>query len=491
MRPFRTAATTAALFLLLLCALGVAALPGPAHAQETGASSLPDGVVARVHSRDVTEADLLDRIARTYEHGERGRGALAELVDDICVANEAKRRKVSVSDAEVRAYIAKWDETIRKQSGGKAKLEDLYTEGDEEVEFVATAHEFVLRQKMAREDLGSKPDEELSEHYLKMWLASLRRKAKVRYKDLPDGVLAQVGDRSVLRHELAARLRDKLPKEMVAAVGNELVITLFSEHDTAAAGVVVSDEVMGEALRELRKQFASDPQISGSGVTFDQFLRQSRGYGEDDLRQDRVFRARIALRQMIRDEISDADVRTFWEEHRDAYGERVLVRQLLVAASASGAKFQQRDFGQAFQEALGLKVEILVEGGLNLPESERPKTPVAPLLTRVAKKHAHNDEARRKAGEPMIFTKQPLEGEDDLRKAVFEGPLGGLQGPIKSSLGYHLVVVEERRPAPEFDDVKERIRDDLLKDRVNRYELRCRADTTNAVRSWETATDAE
>jgi len=488
MTQLRSAVRVAALFSILATAIAATS----AHAQDAPATgALPEGVIARVHGEDVSEAMLLDRIARTYEHGKRGRAALAELVDDICVAREAARRKVTVTDTEVEQYIAKWDATIRKQSAGKAALADLYETGSEEAEFVAAAREFVLRQKMAREDLGSKPDEELSEHYLKLWLAAVRTKAKVRYKDLPDGVMAMVGEETVGRRELARRLRSKLPVEMVAAVGNELVITVASEHDTRAAGIELTETMMAEAIRDLRTQFAADPQVRGSGVKFDQFLRESRGYGEDDLKTDRVFRARIALRHMMRAKITDEDVRAFWERHRDSYGERVLVRQILVAASAEGAQFAQLSFADAVQVALGAKVEVLEAAGLLLPEDQRPNLPLGPLLTRVAKGLAQNDEARREAGEPMIFTRQPLQGEPALEAAAFKGEIGQLQGPIRSSLGYHLLVVEERRPAPEFEDVAEHIHDDLLKNRLNEYDLRYRADTVNVIRSWAAGNDPE
>ena len=489
---------------LAILSLFAAFVVSPAAAQETfvaqevgpaaaaGADRLlPEGVVARVHGEDITEAQLLDRIARAYAHGERGREALAELVDDICVAREAARRGVTVTDAEVQAYIEKWDATVRKQSGGKATLESLYDTEEEKAEFVSAAHEFVLRQKMAREDFRSKPEEELSERYLKLWLASQRKKANVRYKNLDEGVMATVGGQNVLRQDLARRLRDKLPSELVAAVGNELVVTVASEHDARESGVTITDELIEEAMRALRLRFADDPQVRGSGVTFDQYLRQSRGYGEDNLRSDRVFRARIALRRMKRDEITDDDVRQYWQDHLAAYGERVLVRQILVPASDGGAKFQQMSFHDASQVALGAKAEVLEAAGLHLPEKERPKTSMGALLTRIAKRLATNDKARHKAGEPMIFTRQPLQGEPALEKAAFDGPLGILQGPIRSSLGYHLLMVEERRPAPEFDDVAERIRDDLLSKRVNAYELACRADTENVIRSWEARSEAE
>lgn len=466
----------------LVLALGAWAAV-PAHAAD-GAAELPPGVVARVYGEDIREDALLDRIAWTYARSERGREALNELVDDICVAREAERRGVTVGDEEVEAHLKRWDETIRKQSGGEDSLESLYAESSSREEFVATAREFLRRQKMAREDLGSKPDEDLSEHYLKLWLSSLRRKSGVRYEDLPEGAMARVGDEVVTRRSLAQRIREKLPEEMVAAIGNELVIAVASRHDAEAAGVVLTDADLDEALRGMRERFAAEPQVQGTGVTFDQFLRETRGYGEADLRADEVFRSRIALRRLLEDSIGDEDVRAHWEKNRTAYGERALVRQIFFPYGESGGEFALPSSSQAWEEALGARAEIFEAAGLHLPEAERPKVPVGVLLTRVAKRLARDEERRRAAGEPTAWTRLAVEGEEKLASAVFEGPLGTLQGPVRSGVGYHVLVVDERRDAPAFEDIRDRIRDDLVQARINDFQIRVKADTENVVRAW-------
>ena len=117
---------------LVLCA-GLAGGVGAdvAVAQE----KLPSGIVARVYGQDISGQALADRLARSYEGTERGRGVLTVMVEDLCVALEAARRKVTVSDSEIRAYMMRWDERVKKQSGGKASLKDLY-EGPTELEQV-------------------------------------------------------------------------------------------------------------------------------------------------------------------------------------------------------------------------------------------------------------------------------------------------------------------------------------------------------------------
>ena len=470
---------------LLAAGLLLLSAAAPAAAQDPGApSALPPGVVARVHGRDVTEAALLERLARTYEHGEQGRKALDEIVDDLCVHREAARRGVAVSQAEIDSYMQRWDERIKQQSGGRASLQDLYEEASSREEFVATAREFLLREKMARQDLGTKPEEDLQDRYMKLWLSSLRRRMEVRYDGLGEGELARVGDAAVTRADLARRLREKLPRELVAAVANELVIALASEHAAAEAGIRISDDDVEAALADMRRRFAEDPQVKGSGLGFDQFLRETRGIGEDDLRRDTVFRARIALQVLMERDVGDAEVAAFYARNEDAYGERALVRQVFVQSGHEGDEFATRTRESAWQVATAAKIAVIEAAGLHLPEAERPRAPLGPVVTRVAKRYADGEEARRRAGEPVAWTRLTVHGESALERAVFEGPIGELQGPLRSSVGYHVLVVEERRPKPTFEEIAGRVRADVVEHRINEFQTRYRGDDTNVVRAY-------
>ena len=55
----------------------------------------------------------------------------------------------------------------------------------------------------------------------------------------------------------------------------------------------------------------------------------------------------------------------------------------------------------------------------------------------------------------------------DFAAAVSELPVGGWRGPIRSRQGFHLVRVIERLPEklPELDELRDRLREDLLRDR--------------------------
>jgi hypothetical protein len=57
-------------------------------------------------------------------------------------------------------------------------------------------------------------------------------------------------------------------------------------------------------------------------------------------------------------------------------------------------------------------------------------------------------------------------------------PSGRWQGPIRSDYGWHLVLLTERRPAelPRFADVREQVKDDMLRDTLAAYRRKAIAD---------------
>ena len=143
---------------------------------------------------------------------------------------------------------------------------------------------------MARTDLGSRSgDEDVPEHRLKMWLNAIRKRAGVVRKDLPHGTLARVGDRVIDRAGFARHLEDKLPEELVSSVVMELVVAAAAEHRLAQEGLTATQEQVEAEIGRKRKRFLDDPQVKDAGITFEDFLIETRGLTIDDLRRDPAF----------------------------------------------------------------------------------------------------------------------------------------------------------------------------------------------------------
>jgi hypothetical protein len=278
------------------------------------------------------------------------------------------------------------------------------------------------------------------------------------------------------RRRFAKELTARLPTEMVAGVRAELVVDAATRHAVKRAGIEVTDEDVDAQVTKLRERFEQNPRVKDSGVTFDQFLKQTFGIGEAELRKDATFRARVGLERMLSRDLTDAQVRKHWEENRAAYGDRALVRQVFVQAGEQGAKLESAlpSFREASDLALRAKVAILEKTGALAGGAA--KTPLPDAVTAVAKQFETDPDGKRQAGEPVAWTRENVAGEPALEAAVFDGELGRLAGPIRSQVGWHVFVVEERRPAPSWDEVKGQVREDLLRVAVRRFQLQLRAD---------------
>jgi len=439
--------------------------------------ALPPGVVARVHGRDILESDVLDRLAKRWGPTESGKSTLQKIVDDTCVAIEAKRRGVVVAEEEVAAYIKKVDESIRRQTGGARSIEDVYKEPNSSPEeFAREARQYLTQVKMAVEDMGGKPGEDLPEARRMLWLSSLRRRMNVKLVDLPDGVLASVGDVTIDRRAFATALKGQLPEEAVTDARGDLVLEAAADHAVAEAKIEVSDADVEAEISKMRTSFENDARVKGTGLTFDEFLRQSRGITTSELRADRAMRSWIGLDRLLTKTISEDDVRKMWEDNRDAYGERALVRQIRIAAHDEGDKFRVRSFEEAKELALRAKAAVLESSGALPGAPKEGRKSLAEAITAVAKQFETDPEQKKLAGEAVAYTHVNLIGEKSLDEAFFGGPIGVLQGPIRATGGWHLFVVEERRPAPPFEEVKERVRQNLLRSAIDQFRLSTRTD---------------
>lgn len=444
--------------------------PQPAAAQETPA--LPPDVVARVFGEDVTESQLRERLVRRNLTTDRGREILDLIVEDEIVAAEARRRGIVVRQEEVDAYVRDVEAKVKAQGWEGKTFDDVLAETKTtREEFLRTAREYLVRVQMARADYGMKGADELAPERLKAWVLDLRRRRPARTTGLPEGVLAQVDGAAIDRDRYGRELRRRLPVEQVEAVRAEIVLDVATRHAVQRAGVTVTDEEVGAQVARLRERFEKNPRARGTGLTFDAFLEQTFGVGEAGLRADPTFRSRVGLERMLSARISDDDVRSHWEANRLAWGERAMVRQAIFPASDERVRGSRApSFREATDLALRAKTDILERAAANRG------VPLGDLLAAVARENEPDPEARRAAGEPVAWTRLNVQGEPQIEKAAFEGALGTIQGPLRAADGLRLLLVEERRPAPSYDDVKGAVRDELLRMAVRRFQLELRTD---------------
>jgi len=423
---------------------------------------LPADVAAIVHGEIITMDAFRGALVRRFGPTSDGKKILETLVSDRVVEAERRRRGVRISQDEVEEYVATIEKRVVKQSGGMKTLDALLKEkGVTRREFIRISRDFLVRQRMAQEDLGK--DGEISNAMLGIWVKDLLEKAGVEMdaEKLPAGVWAKIGERTVDSDELGRALLEDLPDATLESALWDLAIASAIHQRLREREIRITGADVDLAIEELRDEFESDPRFRGTELTFGQYVQMARKMSLEELRKDRAFLAQVGLSKSLRVEISEDDVRAYYEKHRGRYGERRSFLHLLIRGDEKASPFgaptrSMRDAKQAIEA---------------LHRSYLQGTPFRKLVKEGSEARSQG----RDPSEPLTVTKEaPL--PERLRETVFEAPKGEVVGPVRTAYGYHLVQVTEIVPAPTYEAAKGRITRDLVRERRSRELLRIRQD---------------
>lgn len=164
---------------------------------------------------------------------------------------------------------------------------------------------------------------------------------------------------------------------------------------------------------------------------FEQILK-NQGLTEQDVQQ--ILRQQIVLRKAVAPQVhvSDSDVKTYFDKNHALFDkpEQVRARHILVA-----------DANVAKQVLAKLKA-----GG---------------SWDALAKQYSTDPSSKEKGGELGFFGKGQMVPQ--FQAAAFGAKVGQIVGPVKSPFGYHIIQVEEKKPATKasFAATKEQIRTQL------------------------------
>ena len=136
--------------------------------------------------------------------------------------------------------------------------------------------------------------------------------------------------------------------------------------------------------------------------------------------------------------VSDQDLRSYYDAHKAEFSqeEQVKARHVLVMVN------DQRNDAQA--QARIAEARSKIEGGADFGA--------------VAREYSDDTASKANGGDLGWFGRNKMVKE--FEDAAFSAQPGKLVGPVKSSFGYHLIEVTDKRPAGQqpFDAVKEQIR---------------------------------
>jgi foldase protein PrsA len=170
---------------------------------------------------------------------------------------------------------------------------------------------------------------------------------------------------------------------------------------------------------------------------FDQILKQ-QGLTEADVQQ--ILRQRLIMEKAVAPsvKVSDADVRSYFDKNHTLFDKpaQVRARHILVADEATAKSVLQQ----------------LKSGG---------------DFAALAKKYSTDKSSSDKGGELGFFGKGQMVPQ--FQDAAFGASVGQIVGPVKSPFGYHIIQVEEKKPATTatYASVKDQIRTQLTQQQEN------------------------
>ena len=226
---------------------------------------------------------------------------------------------------------------------------------------------------------------------------------------------------------------DRAFRQFGTSVLNEIADEILVRQAAKAAKVQADPAEVAARLQRIRGQFADDK-------TFSERL-SAIGLSSQEL-QDRIS-AQILRESLVAAEkklsVAEAEAREFFEANKEKLGagEAVRLRHILV-----GSEKEANDF------------LIALRAGAD--------------FARLAGSVSLDSGTREKGGDLGFVSRGMLQGE--LEAAVFGAAPGGLAGPVRTSAGFSVFKVEERRAAKAvvFEEVKADLLRALLADKIGK-----------------------
>lgn len=159
--------------------------------------------------------------------------------------------------------------------------------------------------------------------------------------------------------------------------------------------------------------------------------------------------------------VTDADIRKYYDDNIASFAtpEMVKVRHI-VAARGQGRTLEQAR--EKIQQVAGEVRAGIPAGRAQTPETERI---LVSRFSEAARKYSEDGVAQ--SGGDLGWTKRGV-FDPKFEEAAFNIPKGVLSGIIETSFGYHLILVEDKKPAgtQPFEAVRADIRELLLSQRA-------------------------
>ena len=216
----------------------------------------------------------------------------------------------------------------------------------------------------------------------------------------------------------------------IAAVNGQAISRADFDHKLESSPA--AKQVLGQLVQQqLLDQYARDKKIEVTQAEIDkkkdetkarmqpgqyEQVVKSQGLSEADLNQ--IFKQQVVIEKAVAPQIhvSDSDIKTYFDKNRTLFDKpaQVRARHILVA-----------------DQAKAKEVLAKLKAGGNWDA--------------LAKQYSTDPASKDKGGELGFFGRGQMVGP--FQDAAFGAKVGQIVGPVKSPFGYHVIQVEEKKPA--------------------------------------------
>ena len=262
-------------------------------------------------------------------------------------------------------------------------------------------------------------------------------------------VVARVNGEAIYGGEvqdLYAALQQQYPGITYETALNQSIYVEVLLQEAKEQGINVSDQEVDDLyemqLEQATAQMGEDAFATmiqeQTNMTMAEFEQQAK----DAIRKDQYIAQLLDQEVYSEIEISEQEMRTYYEENAALFGPQVVASHILICYQ--GAERCEANYTE--EEAAALIPEVReMYNGTNFAE--------------LAEKYSTGPSASQ-GGRLGTFGRGSMVPE--FEETAFALEVGAISDPVKTNFGYHLILVTEKIPKQEFEDVREGIEQQLI-----------------------------
>lgn len=252
-------------------------------------------------------------------------------------------------------------------------------------------------------------------------------------------------------------------------VVNELIVKALIDSEIDKRGIKVSNSDVENGIKEIIEKVGSKEQL-------DTILKQN-GVAPSQFKKDIAEQVRIEkLAEQLGDSnITDADAKSFYDKNIDKfkYPDQVRASHILIIANSkdldAAVRAENKDKELSDDEVRALADKKLAEKRKKIEEIHRTLTNDLTQFAKIAKEQSEDPGSAVKGGDLGFFPKGRMVPE--FEKVAFSIKPNTLSGIVRTSYGYHVILVTDRKAAGQepYEKVKDSIKTYLKKEKQIKY----------------------